>query len=123
MNALRSARVTVVGIAGTPLRLAWLQDIEIPADVSLEIADADVRVDLVVSRGQEHVALVVNGRSGQVVAEERNTAGSELVVLAHRVAAGRSGGRGLSPAPSDDAEPPARIIFENLNWPPESRET
>lgn len=101
--------------------LTWLQGIQVPTDVALEIADADIRVDLVVSRGTEHVALVIDGRTGRVIAEERKSGSDELVALAHRVAAGRTLHPNAVGAHDQGPQPGVRVLFERLNWPPESK--
>lgn len=117
MKTPGAARVVIVGIDGADLDLSWLQGSRIPAGVRIEIADAGERLDLVVSRGDEHVALVIDDVTGGTLAEERHSPAADLIELAHSIATARKTYRTTevsSRAPEDRL---TRILFRNVNWP------
>lgn len=117
MTGSEAARITIVGIDGTELDLTWLQQIRVPPGVRVEVADVGYRIDLVVSSGAAHVALVVDVATGEVLVEERLNATADLEAVALHVASARKGARtGAGGAePSEKSSP--RILFRNINWP------
>ncbi len=106
-----------MGIDGTELDLSWLQGSRIPAGVRIEIADAGERLDLVVSRGDEHVALVIDDVTGETLAEERRSPAIDLIKLAHSLATARKSYRGTKASSRGPEDPSARILFGSVNWP------
>ncbi|MBT1618091.1 hypothetical protein ACTHQN_05935 [Curtobacterium flaccumfaciens] len=117
MKTPGAARVTIVGIDGTELDLSWLQGSRIPAGVRIEIADAGERLDLVVSRGDEHVALVIDDVTGETLAEERRSPAVDLIELAHSLATARKSYRTTKASSRGPEDPSARILFRSVNWP------
>lgn len=117
MQTFEAARVTVVGLHRAELDLSWLQGTRVPAGIRVEIVDAGERLDLVVSRGDEHVALVVDDVTGDTLAEERRSADADLIELAHSIATARRSYRMTDADPRGPEGRPARILFRNVNWP------
>jgi len=111
-----AARVTIVGVEGTELDLTWLHSTRVQRGVHLEVVDTGHRMDVVVSREDDHVALLVDVASGQILAAERRGADEDLWLLALDIAAARGESRRSGEGPST-GRAPRQILFRNVNWP------
>jgi hypothetical protein len=118
MNRSQGATVRIAGISGAGIDLSWLAGLDVPAGVHVDMADAGDRFDLVVSRGEAHVAVVVDVASGDTIVEENEGAGPDLIALLDSIRRSRSaqGLRSAPPAP-DETRSPSPIVFEKVNWP------